>query len=55
MQLDEMRFGGKKFSFQMPVIVGDDFNFDMEDLQKELEEMEKDFPKWMNNLKLSLL
>jgi len=42
-QLDEMRFGGKNFSFRMPVIVGGDFNFD--ELNKELEEMNKNFPK----------
>ena len=44
-ELDEMRFGGDKFSFRMPVIVGDDFNFDMEELHKELEELKKNLPK----------
>jgi len=44
-QLDEMRFGGSKFSFRMPVVVGDDFNFNMEEFQKEMEEMRKDLPK----------
>jgi len=42
-QLDEMRLGGKNFSSRMPVIVGGDFNFDK--LNKELEEMNKKFPK----------
>jgi septation ring formation regulator EzrA len=44
-QLDEMRFGGNKFTFRMPVITGDDFHIDMEDLNKELEEMKKDLPR----------
>ena len=44
-ELDEMRFGSRKFSFQMPVITGDDFNFDMDELHKELEELKKDLPK----------
>jgi len=43
-QLDDMRFGDRKFSFKMPKIVGHDFHFDMEELQKELEEMRKDLP-----------
>jgi hypothetical protein len=43
-QLDEMRFGDREFKFQMPLVVGEDFHFDMEELQKELEEMQKDLP-----------
>ena len=43
-QLDEMRFGDKEYKFQMPLVVGEDFHFDMEELQKELEEMQKDLP-----------
>jgi hypothetical protein len=44
-ELDEMRFGGDHFSFRMPVIVGDKFNFDMEEFQKEMEEMRNNLPK----------
>lgn len=44
-QLDEMRFGERKFSFRMPVIEDEDFNFDMDELYKELEEMQEDLPK----------
>ena len=44
-QLDEMRFGDGEFKFQMPLVVGEDFHFDMEELQKELEEMQKDLPE----------
>ena len=44
-ELDEMRYGGNQFSFRMPVIVGDDFYFDMEEFQKDMEEMRKDLPK----------
>lgn len=44
-ELDEMRFGGKQFSFQMPVIVGEDFDFDFDELNKELEELKIDLPK----------
>jgi uncharacterized protein (DUF342 family) len=51
-ELDDMRFGGKNFSFRMPVIVGDDFNFDMKDLQKELEEMQKNLPKLDEQFKM---
>lgn len=43
-QLDDMRFGDKQFEFHMPLVVGEDFHFDMEELQKELEEMQKDLP-----------
>jgi septation ring formation regulator EzrA len=50
-QLDEMRSGEEKFSFQMPVIVGDEFNFDMEELQKELEELKKELPKHKEHFK----
>ena len=51
-QLDEMRFGEKQFSFRMPVVVGDDFNFDMKDLQKDLEEMHKNLPKLDEQFKM---
>ena len=44
-ELDEMRFGNRKFSFQMPVISGDEFNFNFDELNKELEEMKKNLPK----------
>lgn len=50
-QLDDMRFGGKKFSFRMPSIVGEDFHIDMEELHKELEEMKKDLPKHKEHFK----
>jgi len=50
-QLDDMRFGGKKFSFRMPVITGDEFHIDMEELHKELEEMRKDLPKHKEHFK----
>ncbi len=50
-QLDEMRFGGKKFTFRMPVITGDDFHINMEELQKDLEQMKKDFPKHKEHFK----
>ena len=50
-QLDDMRFGGKKFSFRMPVITGDEFHIDMEELHKELEEMKKDLPKHKEHFK----
>jgi hypothetical protein len=48
-QLDDMRFGGNKFTFRMPVITGDDFHIDMEELHKDLEEMKKDLPKLKEN------
>jgi len=51
-ELDEMRYGGDRFSFRMPVIVGDDFNFDMKDFQKELEEMQKNLPKLDEQFKI---
>ena len=51
-QLDEMRFGGDHFSFQMPEIVGDEFNFDMEEFQKEMEEMRINLPKHKDQFKL---
>jgi len=50
-QLDDMRFGGKKFSFRMPAIVGEDFHIDMEELHKELEEMKKELPKHKEHFK----
>ena len=50
-ELDEMRFGKKEFSFQMPVIIGDEFNFDMGELQKELEELKKELPKHKEHFK----
>jgi peptidoglycan hydrolase CwlO-like protein len=51
-ELDEMRFGSRKFSFQMPIITGNDFNFDMDELQKELEELNKDLPKLDEQFKI---
>jgi peptidoglycan hydrolase CwlO-like protein len=51
-ELDEMRFGSRKFSFQMPIIRGNDFNFDMDELQKELEELNKDLPKLDEQFKI---
>jgi len=39
-QLDEMRSGGRKFSFWM-----DDFRINMDDLQKEMEKFREEFPK----------
>ena len=51
-ELDEMRYGGEHFSFRMPVIIGDDFNFDMQDLHKELEEMQKNLPKLDEQFKI---
>jgi septation ring formation regulator EzrA len=50
-QLDDMRFGGKKFSFRMPNLSGKEFHFDMEELHKELEEMKKDLPKHKEHFK----
>jgi hypothetical protein len=50
-QLDVMRFGGKRFTFRMPAIVGDDFHIDMEELHKDLEEMKKDLPKHKEHFK----
>jgi hypothetical protein len=50
-QLDDMRFGEKKFSFRMPVITGDEFHIDMDELHKELEEMKKDLPKHKEHFK----
>ena len=51
-ELDEMRFGKRKFSFQMPAIVGDDFDFDMDELNKELEELNKELPKFDEHFKI---
>lgn len=48
-QLDEMRPGGREFKFHMPIVVGDDFHFDMEELQEDLEEMQKDLPELKDN------
>jgi chromosome segregation ATPase len=48
-QLDEMRFGDRKFNFHMPLVVGEDFQFDMEELHKDLEEMKKDLPEIKEN------
>ena len=50
-QLDDMRFGGKKFSFRMPNLSGKEFHIDMEELHKELEEMKKDLPKHKEHFK----
>jgi len=51
-QLDDMRFGGNKFTFRMPAIVGEDFHLEMEELHKELEEMKKDLPKHKEHFKI---
>lgn len=50
-QLDEMRFGGKKFSFRMPNLLGGGFYFDMDELYKDLEEMRKDLPRLKENFR----
>jgi len=50
-QLDDMRFGGKKFSFRMPAITGDEFHIDMEELHKELEEMRKELSEHKEHFK----
>jgi len=50
-ELDEMRFGGENFSFHMPLIIGEDFNFDMDELHKDLEELKKDLPKHKEQLR----
>ncbi len=50
-ELDDMRFSGKKFSFRMPAVTGDEFHFDMDELRNELEEMKKDFPKHKEHFK----
>jgi len=44
-ELDEMRFGGSKFSFHIPVVVGEDFDFDFDELNKELEELKMNLPE----------
>jgi chromosome segregation ATPase len=44
-QLDDMRFSGKRYSFRMPEIIGDDFHFEMDELRNNLEEMKKDLPR----------
>jgi len=49
-ELDEMRFGSRKFSFQMPAIIGDDFDF--EEFNKELKEIQKEFPKLDEHFKI---
>ena len=51
-ELDEMRYGGNQFSVRMPVIVGEDFHFDMEEFQKDMEEMRKDLPKLDENFEI---
>lgn len=50
-QLDDMRFGGNRFSFQMPVLSGDELNLNMDELNKKLEEMQKNLPKLDENFK----
>jgi hypothetical protein len=50
-QLDDMRFGDREFKFHMPLVVGEDFHFDMEELHKELEEMKKEIPKHKEHFK----
>jgi septation ring formation regulator EzrA len=48
-QLDEMRIGDRKFNFHVPLVVGEDFHFDMEKLHKDLEDMKKDLPELKEN------
>jgi chromosome segregation ATPase len=48
-QLDEMRIGDRQFNFHMPLVVGENFHFDMDELHKELEEMQKELPKLKEN------
>lgn len=48
-QLDEMRLGDRQFNFHMPLVVGEDFHFDMDELHKELEEMQKELPELKEN------
>jgi hypothetical protein len=50
-EIDEMRFGGNKFTFRMPVITGNDFHIDMDELNKELEELKKDLPRHKEHFK----
>lgn len=50
-QLDEMRFGSDRFIFRMPEIVGEDFHLDMDELQKNLKEMEKNLPNHEGHFK----
>lgn len=50
-ELDEMRFGGRKFSFRIPHIDADEFHFDMDELHRNLEDIEKDLPKFKDNFK----
>jgi len=50
-QLDEMRSGDREFNFHMPLVVGEDFHFDMEELHKELEEMKKELPEHHEHFK----
>jgi chromosome segregation ATPase len=47
-ELDEMRPGGKFYSFRMPDLSGKDFNIDMDELHKNLEEFREKFKdhKW---------
>ena len=51
-QLDDMRFGGKKFTFRMPNLSGKEFHFDMEELHKDMEEMKKELPKLKENFQV---
>jgi chromosome segregation ATPase len=51
-QLDEMRFGNREFSFRIPNISREDFDLDMDQLHKDLEEMKKDLPKFKDHFKL---
>ena len=54
-QLDEMRFGPKRFSFRMSVPSGDDFHFDMDGLHENLNELReklKDQKLHLENFKL---
>jgi hypothetical protein len=53
-ELAEMRFGNQNFSFQMPVITGHDFKFDMDEFHRDLEELEKELPKHKEHFKLQI-
>lgn len=47
-ELDEMRFGGKYYSFRMHVPLGEDFNIDMDEIHKNMKEFREKFKdrKW---------
>jgi chromosome segregation ATPase len=49
-ELDEMRPGGNFYSFRMPDLSGKDFNIDMDELHKNLEEFREKFKEHKWNL-----